>query len=128
LSAKQRPRGLDGKAKVLGPREFLGSVVYGDLRRGFPGPLGLPGWQAGNRGGQPIISIREGFAAPGKQAGIKNFAFWDFPPGAINNWRLQGHDYCRIMAATGHQTLNMGKGDNTVGKDELKALVEEFQQ
>ncbi|MFA5111683.1 MAG: hypothetical protein WC443_09775 [Desulfobaccales bacterium] len=46
---------------------------------------------------------------------------------AINNWRLQGHDYFRIMAATGHKTLNVFKRYNTVSKDELKALVGENQ-
>ncbi len=44
---------------------------------------------------------------------------------AINNWRLQGHDYFRIMAATGPKTLEVFKRCNTVSKDELKALVEE---
>ena len=42
-----------------------------------------------------------------------------------NNWRLQAHGYFRIMAATRHKTRNVFKGYNTVGKDELKALVEE---
>jgi hypothetical protein len=44
---------------------------------------------------------------------------------AINNWRLQGHDYFRIMAATGHKTLNVFKRYNTVSKEELKGLVGE---
>ena len=44
---------------------------------------------------------------------------------AINNWRLQGHDYFRIMAATGHKTLNVIKHYNTVSKKELKVLVGE---
>jgi hypothetical protein len=56
---------------------------------------------------------------------IKGFSFHDLRQTAINNWRLQGHDYFRIMAATGHKTLKWFKRDNTVSKDELKALVGE---
>jgi hypothetical protein len=32
----------------------------------------------------------------------------------INNWRLQGHDYFRIMKTAGHQTLNVFKYYNPV--------------
>ncbi len=53
------------------------------------------------------------------------FTFRDFRHTAINNWRLQGHDYFRIMAATGHKPLNVFKLDNTMRKEELKALVRE---
>ena len=42
---------------------------------------------------------------------------------AINNWRQAGHDYFRIMAATGHKTMEVFKRYNTVSRDELKALV-----
>ncbi len=44
---------------------------------------------------------------------------------AINNWCLAGHDYFRIMAASGHKTLSVFKRYNTVSKEELKALVGE---
>jgi len=44
---------------------------------------------------------------------------------AINNWRLQGHDYFRIMAASGHQTMNVFTRYHTVKKEELKALAGE---
>jgi len=36
---------------------------------------------------------------------------------------MEGHDYFRIIAATGHKTLEVFKRYNTVSKDELKALV-----
>ncbi|MBI4795838.1 MAG: hypothetical protein HY790_08395 [Deltaproteobacteria bacterium] len=39
--------------------------------------------------------------------------------------RLQGHDYFRIMAASGHKTMHVFKRYNTVSKDELKSLVGE---
>ena len=55
---------------------------------------------------------------------LKGFTFHDLRHTAINNWRLQGHDYFRIMAATGHKTMTVFKRYNTVSKDELKTLVQ----
>jgi len=40
-----------------------------------------------------------------------------------NNWRLQGHDYFRVMTATGHKTMSVFKRYNSVSREELKALV-----
>lgn len=57
--------------------------------------------------------------------GIEDFTFHDLRHTAINNWRLQGHDYYRIMAASGHKTMHVFKRYNTVSKDELKSLVGE---
>lgn len=88
-------------------------------------PRGLPGIPVFTRDGKPISSIREGFVAACHKAGIENFTFHDLRHTAINNWRLQGHDYFRIMAATGHKTMSVFKRYNTVSKDELKALVAE---
>jgi integrase len=86
-------------------------------------PRGLPGVKVFTRLGKPINSIREVFEAACKRAQITDFTFHDFRHTAINNWRLQGHDYFRIMAATGHKTLNVFKRYNTVSKEELMALV-----
>ncbi len=58
-----------------------------------------------------------------KRAGIENFTFNDLRHTAINNWRLQGHDYFRIMAASGHRTVEVFKRYNTVTESELRALV-----
>ena len=60
-----------------------------------------------------------------RKAGIDHFTFHDLRQTAINNWRLQGHDYFRIMAATGHKTMSVFKRYNTVSQDELKALIGE---
>lgn len=38
---------------------------------------------------------------------------------------IEVHDYCRIMAATGHKTLEVFKRCNSVSKNELKVLVGE---
>ena len=56
-------------------------------------------------------------------AGIGSFCFHDLGEAAINNWRQAGHDYFRIMAATGHKTMDAFKRYNTVSRNELKALV-----
>jgi integrase len=88
-------------------------------------PRGLPGVKVFTRLGKPIKSIREIFDKACKQARINDFTFHDFRHTAINNWRLQGHDYFRIMAATGHKTMNVFKRYNTVSKEELRALVGE---
>ncbi len=86
---------------------------------------GLPGARVFTRNGNLIKSIREVFEAACRRATIEEFTFHDLRHTAINNWRLQGHDYFRIMAATGHKTLSVFKRYNTVSKDELKALVGE---
>jgi hypothetical protein len=39
--------------------------------------------------------------------------------------RLQGHDFFRIMAASGHRTMEVFKRYNTVTEDELMKLVRE---
>ena len=59
-----------------------------------------------------------------KRAGIEDSTFHDLRHTVINNWRLQGHDYFRIMAATGHKTMTVFKRYNTVSKEELKSLVQ----
>ena len=86
---------------------------------------GLPGVKVFTRNGEPIKSIREVFEAAYRRAGIEGFTFRDLRHTAINNWRLQGHDYFRIMAATGHKTMTVFKPYNTVSKEELRALVGE---
>ncbi len=73
--------------------------------------------------GKPIGDIRNSFRAACKRAGIENFTFHDLRHTAINNWRLQGHDFFRIMAVSGHKTMSVFKRYNTVSEDELKTLV-----
>jgi len=87
-------------------------------------PRGLPGVKVFTRAGEPILSIREVFDAACKRAGIEDFTFHDFRHTAINNWRLQGHDYFRIMAASGHKTMHVFKRYNKVSETELKTLVQ----
>ena len=86
---------------------------------------GLPGARVFTRNGTPIKSIREAFEAACRRAMIEGFNFHDLRHTAINNWRLQVHDYFRIMAATGPKPLSVAKRYNTVSQDEVKALIGE---
>jgi len=86
---------------------------------------GLPGVTVFTRNGKPVTSIREAFTSACQKAGIKNFTFHDLRHTFVNNRRLEGHDYFRIMAATGHKTMSVFKRYNTVSKEELKTLVGE---
>lgn len=88
-------------------------------------PKNVPVARVFNRNGKSIISIREIFEAACRRAEIEEFTFHALRHTAINNWRLQGHDYFRIMAPIGHKTLSVSQRDNTVGQDELQALIGE---
>jgi len=86
-------------------------------------PRGLPVVPIFLRDGKPITSIREAFQSARLKAGIDGFNFHDMRHTFINNRRLEGHDYFRIMAASGHKTMSVFKRYNTVSREELKALV-----
>ncbi|MGO9578003.1 MAG: tyrosine-type recombinase/integrase, partial [Desulfobaccales bacterium] len=75
--------------------------------------------------GKSVSCLKKSFTTACKRAGIENFCFHDFRHTAINNWRLQGNDYFRIMAATGHKDLDVFKRYNTVSQEELRKLVGE---
>jgi integrase len=86
-------------------------------------PRGLPGVPVFTYGGQGLGSIKTALGTACRRAGIADFTFHDLRHTAINNWRLQGHDYFRIMAASGHKTMHVFKRYNSVSKEELKTLV-----
>jgi integrase len=92
-----------------------------EMFRGMP--RGLPGVRVFLREGKQITSIREAFQAARQGAGLEGFNFHDLRHTFINNRRLEGHDYFRIMAATGHKTMSVFKHYNTVSREELKCLV-----
>jgi integrase len=75
--------------------------------------------------GRQIGGIKTAFKPACKRAGIEDFTFHDLRHTAINTWRLQGPEYFRIMAATGHKTMTVFKRYNTVSKEALTALVGE---
>jgi integrase len=70
-----------------------------------------------------MTEMKRSFATACKRAGIEDFTFHDLRHTAINNWRLQGHDYFRIMAASSHKTVSVFKRYNPVSREELRALV-----
>jgi len=74
--------------------------------------------------GKPLKSISRSFKTACKLAGITDFRFHDLRHTCINNWRLEGHDFFRIMAASGHRTMSVFKRYNTVTEDEVKKLVD----
>ncbi|MBW1985965.1 MAG: tyrosine-type recombinase/integrase [Deltaproteobacteria bacterium] len=84
---------------------------------------GLPGVKVFTYKGRSVASIKKSFITACRRAGLNDFTFHDLRHTAINNWRLQGHDYFRIMAASGHKTMSVFKRYNTVTKEELKNLV-----
>ena len=78
------------------------------------------------RDGEPINglgSFKKTFRKTCQKAGIENFRFHDLRHVAINNWRKAGHDYFKIMKATGHKTMAVFKRYNTVDEEELKSLT-----
>jgi integrase len=56
-----------------------------------------------------MSEMKRSFTTACKRAGIEDFTFHDLRHAAINNWRRQGHDYFRIMAASGRKTMNVFK-------------------
>jgi integrase len=65
-------------------------------------PRGLPGVNVFTYKGNSVSCVKKSFATACIKNGIVDFTFHDLRYTATTNWRLQGHDYFRIMVATGH--------------------------
>ena len=89
-------------------------------------PRGLPHAPVFTYKGRAIAEVKRSFATACKAVGIEDLNFPDLRHKAINNWRLQGHAYFRIMAASSHKTMDVFKRYNTVSKEELRALAGEI--
>ncbi len=74
------------------------------------------------RNGMPFVDIKKGFKAACCRAGIEDFTFHDLRHCALNNMRLAGKDYFRIMAASGHKTTAVFKRYNLVTEEELSQM------
>jgi integrase len=66
----------------------------------------MPAARFSNHTGKSLASIWKVFGAARRRAEIEGFTSHDLRHTAIQNWRLQGRDYFRIMAATGVKTPN----------------------
>jgi len=79
-----------------------------------------------HRKGGPVTgsAVREAHEFTCKKAEIDDFHFHDFRHTCINNWRKHGHDYFKIMAASGTRTISVFKRYNMVDEAELRTLVE----
>ena len=58
-----------------------------------------------------------------KEADIEGFTPHDFRHTCITNGRRQGHDYFKIMKASGHKTMNVFKRYNTIDDDDFRSLA-----
>jgi integrase len=78
-----------------------------------------------HRNGKPLGSnnLRWVHEVVCEKAEIEDFTFHDFRHTCINRWRREGHDYFKIMAASGHKTMSVFKRYNMVCEEELKTLV-----
>ncbi len=83
-------------------------------------PRGLPGVLV-----FALHNIQRAFEKARQGAQLGDFTFHDLRHTFINNRRLEGHDYFRIMAITGHKTMSVFRRYNTVSKEELRATVGE---
>ena len=86
-------------------------------------PRGLPHAPVFTYLGKPVAEMCRSFKTACSNAGLTDFVFHDLRHTCINNWRLQGHDFIRIMKASGHKSMAMFKRYTTVSREELRALV-----
>jgi integrase len=73
--------------------------------------------------GKPVDDVKTAFKAACAKAGLDDFTFHDLRHCAINNLRLAGNDYFKIMAISGHKTMNVFKRYNVVTELELSEVA-----
>jgi integrase len=66
--------------------------------------------------------FRKAFKKACGDAGIMDFAFHDLRHCALNNLRLAGNGYFKIMALSGHKTMSCFKRYNLVALEELSRI------
>jgi integrase len=77
-------------------------------------------------GGKPIGSIRRAFETACQRAGIAGAVFHDLRHTFVTNMRRAGVDYFRIMAITGHRTMDVFKRYHTIDQDDLRLAVSQL--
>jgi integrase len=73
--------------------------------------------------GKPIRAIRKAFETACRRAEISGVVFHDLRHTFVANMRRAGVDYCRIMAITEHQTMDVFKRYHTIDHDGLSHAV-----
>ncbi len=73
--------------------------------------------------GKPFHFFQRDFRAACKRAGLDDFTFHDLRHCALNNLRLAGNDFFRIMAISGHKTMSVFKRYNLVTEDEFSQVT-----
>lgn len=59
--------------------------------------------------GKPFQDFKKSFRSACRESGLEDFTFHDLRHCAINNLRLAGNDYFKIMAVSGHKTVAVFK-------------------
>jgi integrase len=77
-------------------------------------------------GGKPIGSIRRAFETACRRAGVAGVVFHDLRHTFVTNMRRAGVDYFRIMAITGHRTMEVFKRYHTINQDDLRQAVSQL--
>ena len=85
-------------------------------------PRGLHTNRVFLRFGKPFDEIKRSFGTACRKAGLEDFTFHDLRHCALNNLRLAGNDYFRIMAVSGHKTMSVFKRYNLVTEEELSQI------
>jgi integrase len=85
-------------------------------------PRGLHTDRVFLRNGKPFDEIKRSFGTACRKAGLEDFTFHDLRHCALNNLRLAGNDYFRIMAVSGHKTMSVFKRYNLVTEEELSKI------
>jgi hypothetical protein len=85
-------------------------------------PTGLHTGRVFLRHGKPFDEIKHSFQSACDRTGIKGFCFHDLCHCALNNLRLVGNDYFKMMSISDHKTMSVFKRYNLVTEDELAKI------
>ena len=85
-------------------------------------PRGLHTNRVFLKDGKPFEDFKKSFRSACRASGLEDFNFHDLRHCAINNLRLAGNDYLKIMAVSGHKTIAVFKRSNLVTEDELSTI------
>ena len=85
-------------------------------------PRGLHTNRVFLKDGIPFQDFKKSYRSACRECGLGDFTFHDLRHCAINNLRLAGNDYFKVMAVSGHKTLSVFKRYNLVTEEELSTI------